>query len=230
MEQNLITVLEMSFRNLWSDIILFLPQMIIALLVVIIGWIIADVLKRLIEKLFVVSRANEALAAAGIGVISKRAGYNFKPGQFVGSLVKWFVIIVFIVAALDILNLGEITVFFRDVVLNYLPRVIVAVLIIFGAMIIAQVVSASVEAGARAAGFRAAEMLGAIARYAIIVFAVLAALSQLEIAPMLVQILFAGFVFATSLAFGLAFGLGGRDMASKYLSKVEREVVDHHHG
>ena len=219
--------LEMSFRSLWNDVLYFLPEVIVAIAIVIVGWIIGGILKNIIVRIFQTLRVNEALDAAGADRLVGRAGYQLRAGEFVGALVKWFVIIVFFVTALDILGLNEVTVFFRDVVLGYLPRVIVAVLILLVAMVVANVASASVEAGANAAGFGAAKLLASIARYAILLFAVLAALSQLEIAPELVQILFMGIVFAASLATGLAFGLGGRDAASRYLDKM---TGGGHHG
>lgn len=221
MNQELLDSLRFSFQNLWNDVIAFLPELVIAILVVIVGWIIGGMFKGIVERLFKSLHLNEALDKAGIDTLTKRAGYDFKPGAFMGSLIKWFVIIVFIVVALDVLRLNEVTTFFSEEVLTYLPRVIVAALILLGSVVVAQVVSASVVAAARAGGFSAAEMLGSFTRYAIIVFAVLAALSQLQIAPEMVQTLFAGLVFGLALAFGLAFGLGGRETASRYLGKLE---------
>lgn len=220
MGRNIFGTLDMSFRSLWADIINFLPELIIALAVILVGWIIGGLLQRLIIKVFKTLKVNEALDAAGADTLARKAGYPLRAGEFVGGLVKWFVIIVFFVTALDILGLNEVTVFFRDVVLGYLPKVIVAVLILLVAMVVANVASASVRAAAQAAGFASASMLGSIARYAILMFAILAALSQLEIAADLVQTLFMGIIFAASLAFGLAFGLGGRDAASRYISRM----------
>jgi len=217
----------MSFRSLWYETLNFLPEIILALVVLIVGWVIAGSLKSVVERIFKTLKVNEALDAAGVDTLTQKAGYKLNAGQFVGALVKWFVIIVFFIAALDILNLDQVTVFFREVVLGYLPKVIVAVLILLVSMVVANIASASVTAGARAAGFSASDMLGSVARYAIILFAILAALSQLEIAPELVQTLFMGIVFAASLAFGLAFGLGGRDAAAKYIAKMS---VDQHGG
>lgn len=217
-----IQVLQYSFQSLWIEVVAFLPQLVFALVILIVGWIIGGILKHIIEKIFSTLKVNELLDAAGADKLTERAGYKLRAGAFVGALVKWFTIIVFFVAALDVLNLDQVTVFFRDVVLGYLPQVIVAVLILFGAMIVANVLHKSVEAGARAAGFGSSELLGNFARYAIIVFAILAALSQLQIAPNLVEMLFAGFVFAASLALGLAFGFGGRDAAGRYIDSATR--------
>lgn len=223
-----VQVLQYSFQSLWVEVVSFLPQFVVALAILIIGWVVGGILRHVIEKIFSTLKINELLDAAGADRLTERAGYKLRAGAFVGALVKWFTIIVFFVAALDVLNLDQVTIFFRDVVLGYLPQVIVAVLILFGAMIVANVVDKSVVAGARAAGFGSPEFLGNFARYAIIVFAVLAALSQLHIAPNLVEMLFAGFVFATSLAIGLSFGLGGRDAAGRYIDSVTKKKLDHH--
>ena len=220
MQYNVIDQIGLSMNSLWFDVMQFLPMLVVALVVVIAGWVIGAALKQVVIRIFGTLRVNAALEAAGVDTLASRAGYKLDAGAFVGSLVKWFVIVVFFVAALDMLQQNEVTVFFREVVLGYLPKVIVAILILLVAAVVANVAGASVAAGARAAGFNAASLLGSLTRYAIIVFAVLAALAQMEIAPELVQTLFMGIVFAASLAFGLAFGLGGKESAGKYISEV----------
>lgn len=222
MQNDFLGTLQYSFQSLWTEVVLYLPQFLIALLILIAGWIIGGVLKHVIIRIFETLKVNDLLEAAGGKTLAERAGYSLKAGEFVGTLIKWFTIIVFLVAALDVLNLNQVNEFFREVVLGYLPQVVVAVLILFGALVVANVVDKSVVAGARTAGFGTPDMLGRFARYAIIVFAVLAALNQLRIAPELVQMLFAGFVFAAALALGLSFGLGGRDAASRYIDSISR--------
>lgn len=215
-------VVQYSFQSLWVDVVAYSPQILIAIAILIVGWIIGGILKRIVEKIFATLKINNLLSAAGADDLANRAGYKLKAGVFVGALVKWFTIIVFFVAALDVLQLEQVTIFFRTVVLGYLPQVIVAVLILFGAIIIANVIDKAISAGARAAGFGAPEFLGTFARYAIILFGVLAIMSQLQIAPDLAQMLFAGVVFAVSLALGLAFGLGGKEAASRYINKMTK--------
>lgn len=211
-----------SFQTVWTEFISFLPQLVLALIVVIIGWIIANVLKGVIVRIFRTLQIDSALDAAGVDTLVQKTGYKLNSGLFMGVLVKWFVIIVFFVAALDIVGLNEVTLFLRDIVLGFLPQVIVAVLILLGGMIVANFAEHAVAAAARAADVPSPTWLGTFARYAVIIFAVLAALNQVSIAPELVQMLFAGLVFALSLALGLAFGLGGRDTASRYLNKLTK--------
>ena len=227
MDRDLFGVLEMSFYSLWNDVLAYLPSVLIAFLVLIVGWIIAGSLKVVIESIFAKLKVNDALDKAGVDTLAQKAGYKLKAGVFVGTLVKWFVILVFFVAALEILNLDQVTIFFRDVVLGYLPKVIVSVLILLVSTIVANVASASVVAGARAAEIKTAELLGTVTRYSILVFAVLAVLSQLNIAAELVNTLFMGIVFAGSLAIGLAFGLGGKEAASKYIAEMTGKSGGH---
>lgn len=220
MFEDILAPIQFAFADMWANVIAFMPMLLTALLVVIVGWIVGGLLKRVVQTIFTRMKVNEALDAAGVDVLTERAGYKLKVGLFVGTLVKWFVIAVFFVAALDILRLTEVTEFVREVVLGYLPNVIVAVLILIAASVVANVASTAVVSAVRAAQMGSAEMFGKIAYYAIITFAVLAVLNQLKIAPELVQMLFAGLVFASALALGLAFGLGGRDTASRYLDKM----------
>lgn len=227
MNANVFRSIEMSYRDLSNDVFSFIPEILLAILIIVVGWILGGILQGIVERIFKTLKVNEALDAAGVDKLTERAGYKLKAGVFVGALLKWFVILVFLVAALDILNLEQVTYFFRDVVLGYLPKVIVAVLILLVAAAVANVASASMVATARASGFGASDLLGTITRYAIIFFAVLAALSQLEIAPELVETLFMGIIFGASLAFGLAFGLGGKEAAARYINKLSSQSHEH---
>lgn len=215
---------EQTFSLLWANLALSLPLIIAALVVLIIGWIIASSLKALVVAIFARLRVNELLDSAGVDELTKRAGYKLDAGHFVGTLVKWFVLTLAFVVALDILNLGQVSAFLQTVVLQYLPNVIVAVLILFVAMIVAEVAKEAVAAATQVSGMNLPAFLPKLAYFAILFFAVLAALNQLEIAPELVQILFTGMVFALSLSIGLAFGLGGREAAARYIDGASRNV------
>jgi hypothetical protein len=213
---------EGSTRTLWADVAGFVPELLMALLVLILGWIIGGIVGRVVKKLFVTFHIDDALDKAGVDTLSEKAGYSFKPGHFAGALVKWFIIIAFAIVALDILNLGAVTVFMREDVLGYLPNVFAAVLILFAAVLVASVASKALVAGLRTAGSSRADFFGKLAYYAVAFFGVMAALNQLQIADELVQTLFMGIVFAVSLALGLAFGLGGRDTAARYLDELTK--------
>lgn len=210
--------------EMWANVMSFLPMLVVALLVIIAGWILANAIKRLTVRLFRTLKVNEALANAGVDEMLEKGGLQLKAGVFMGTLVKWFVLAVFFVVALDILGLDQATEFVQDVIVGFIPKVIVALFILLVAAIIANALAKSVVAAVQAAtsNEKKAQVLGKVAYVAVITIAVLAALNQIGIAPELVQMLFAGIVFAVALALGLAFGLGGRETAARYLDKVTK--------
>ena len=220
MNYGLLNSLEQSMTNLWIGIVSFLPQVVIAILIIIVGWIIGGIVSGIVQKLFKMFRLDTALDKAGVDDLSRKAGYNFAPAKFTGSLVKWFIILAFTVVALDVLGLQQVTVFMREVVLGYLPKVLAALLILFAGVIVASMAKGAIVAFLRATSVKRVEWFGSVAYYLVIAFSVMAALNQLEIAAELVQILFAGVVFALALAFALAFGLGGRDAAKQYIDRM----------
>lgn len=201
----------------------FVPLLVAAILILIVGLVIANMLKQVTRKFFAVLRVNDALMTAGAGKMVERAGYKLDAGLFVGTLVKWFILLIFLIVALDILRLTEVTMFIREVVIGYFPRVIVAVLILMVAAVVAGIARGAAVGAATAVNLRRPELFGKVAYGAILLFAILAVLNQLQIAEELVQMLFAGMVFAIALALGLAFGLGGRETAARYLDEVTRK-------
>jgi len=121
------------------------------------------------------------------------------------------------------LNLREVTVFMREVVLGYIPLVFAAVLILFAGLLIANLVKSVVTGMVRTGGSRSPEFFGKVAYYLVITFSVMAALSQMKIADELVDTLFMGIVFALSLGAALAFGLGGKDAAGRYIDELTKK-------
>jgi hypothetical protein len=141
--------------------------------------------------------------------------------------VKWFVILVFFVAALNVLQLTQVSIFLQSIVVGYLPNVIIAVLILLAGAVIAQAAEGVIAGSARAAGIVAAGFVGTLARWAIWIFAILTALYQLQIATAILQTLFTGVVVGLALAFGLAFGLGGQEAAARFIEKTRAEMQSH---
>lgn len=218
--------LSASFQNLFYGIVGFIPNLIVAIVIFVVGWIVGAGLGRVVAQVVNALRVDQALRSTGIEQVLSRAGFTLNAGKFLGFLVKWFFIIVFLVAALDVLQLDAVTSFLSLVVLGYLPQVIVAVLILLVAAVVAEAVERLVVGSARAASLHAAGFLGKVARYAIWIFAILAALAQLNVATAFVQTLFTGVVIAVSLAVGLSFGLGGQASAARYLEHLQSEMRD----
>jgi hypothetical protein len=228
MEQNLIDAwrigLGESFYTVGTGVAGVLPKLIIAIAIFIAGWAIGALFGRVISQIVKSIKFDSALKSVGVEDVLSRAGFRLNSGVFLGELVKWFIIIVFLVASLDVLGLQQVNIFLKDVVLGYLPQVIVAVLILLIAAVLADSMQKIVIGSAKAAGINAANFLGAVTRWSILIFAVLIALSQLGIAPQFMYTLFTGVVAMLALAGGLAFGLGGRDAASQYIEKIKHDI------
>lgn len=217
-------VLTLSFQNLWVGVINFVPNLVVALVILIVGWLIGALLGRAVAQVFRSLKIDEALRRAGFESFLRRGGVNLDSGAFVGALVKWFVVIVFLVAAFDVLGLSQVNLFLQEVVLGYLPRVIAAALVLLVGGVVGDVAGRVVLTAGKTAGVQSSHFASAIAKWAVWIFAILVALSQLGIATAFSQTLFTGIVIAISLALGLSFGLGGQEAASRYIERLRSEM------
>jgi hypothetical protein len=203
----------LSLSNALNSFLAAIPQVIGALVIILIGWIIAGVLARIVTEVLRRAGADRLFAEHG-GQVYGQQSRNIKPSIVAGELVKWLVRIVFLVAAANVLGLTQVSELLNDVLL-WIPNLIVAAIILLLAPLLARFVRGAIEVGAGQMGFANAPLLGRIAEIAIVAFAVIIAINQIGIAANLVNTLFIGVVAALALAFGLAFGLGGRDVAAQ---------------
>ena len=221
--QTWVDVISFSLQNLWQGFIVFLPSFLGALIIFFVGLIIATGLGKIVEKIIDALKLDRLLEQLGLNRFLERADVRLHSGRFVGVLVQWFFIIVTLLAVSDILNLLAFSDFLTQV-LFYVPNIVVAVLIMLAGVVLATFLAKLVRASVLAAKLHAAHFLGALTRWSILIFAFFAALSQLGIATALVNTLIMGFVAMLAIAGGLAFGLGGRDVAAAWLEKLKSEV------
>src|SRR3989344_2566150 len=200
----------LSFNELWTGVASFAPRLVAAVVIFVVGWVIAHALGKVVEQILRSLKIDKALQSLGVEEPIERAGIKLDVGVFIWALVKWFVIVVFLTSKVD--------------VLGYLPNVFVAAMILVVAALIADAVGKLVTGSAKAANLPSSGFLGGVSRWAIWVFAILAALYQLGIAGPMVQTLFIGIVGALALGLGLAFGLGGKDAAAKYLERLRQDI------
>jgi len=206
-----------SLSAFWVSLGEFLPQVIGAVVILIVGWIVAKILRRVVIELLKVARLNVAAEKAGIEDFLVKGGVKFTTVQLIGNLFYWFVMFAVILAVFNSLNLTVAAELFNKIVL-YIPNVFIAVIVlVFGAMF-ATFIQGVLGAYLKNVGFGGAETVSSIAKYAIVVFVVFAALEQLKIGG---EILVSGFQIAFAAicaALALAFGLGGKDWAAKILA------------
>ncbi len=215
-----------SFQNLWVGVISFLPNLIVALVIFILGWIIGALLGRVVAQVLRSLKIDEALAKTGVKHVFDKAGLEINSGGFFGGLVKWFVIVAFLVASFEVIGLTQVTRFLQDVVLSYLPQVIIAALILVVPAVVGEIARKIVSASAKTAGISTANLIGSISTWAVWIFGVSAALIQLGIAESLINTLFMGLVVALSLGLGLSFGLGGQAAAGRFIEEIRQDISD----
>ena len=217
-------VFNASLQDLWWGFIQFVPKLIIAIVFFIVGWVLGNLIAKAFEHVIGALKIDKLFQSIGMDTFLRRAGMNLNTGYFIGQVVKWFVIVVFLLPSLNLVGLDYISSFLKDDVLVFLPRVIVAAFILIITTVVADAISRAISAGAKTMNLRSANMLGTVARYAIWIFAFIIALGQLGVAPAYMQILFAGIIGMIAVAGALAFGLGGKDAAARLLSKIGDDI------
>ncbi len=214
-----------SLQNLWIGFIGTLANIVGALIILIIGLIVAAGISALVEKVVNLIKLDKLLVSLGVQEYFERANMHVNSGKFFRKLVYWFLVVVFLLAATDILGFYSLSGFLRDVLL-YVPNVIVAVLIMLATLVIGHFLRGVVRASVKSAHLHGAGFLASLTWWAVVIFGLLASLSQLGIALAVVNALITGLIAMLALAFGLAFGLGGKDYAASLIGKL-REHTEH---
>ncbi|OGN05477.1 MAG: hypothetical protein A2831_01385 [Candidatus Yanofskybacteria bacterium RIFCSPHIGHO2_01_FULL_44_17] len=216
-------VVRASLLTLWGNVAGFLPRLVAAIVVFLVGWIVAVLIAKLVWHIIRIIRLDRALEGVGFRKVWERSGYKLNSPLFFYELVKWFFVVVFLMAATDILGLAQVTEFLRTVV-YYLPNVFVATFVVLIGVLVARFTEGLVRGWVKAAELVSANFLGSLTKWSILIFSFLIALSQLKVADEIVRIVVIGFVAAGALAIGLAFGLGGRAHADEVIAKMRKHI------
>lgn len=203
----------------------FLPNLIASIFIFLVGVIIAVIVRNILVRILNAISLEKNLANTGIPESLKKADSTLSVTVLLGEFVRWAVILVFLIPAFNQLGLNEVNVVIRAM-LGYIPSVAIAVVIVTVGVVFAKIARDFVTATASSLGKQTARTVGQIARWAIIIFALLAALTQLGVAQDLIKILFTGFVAMVAIAGGLAFGLGGKESAESILRKMLQELEE----
>ena len=196
-----------------STFLSFLPQLVGAIVILIIGYIVAKVLQAVVGRVLQGVGFDGWMEKGGIKQFFDRAQTNYTPATVIGRLVFWFVFIIALTMAADALGIPQISAVLGQLI-AFIPSIIAAILILILAALLANFVSGIVR-GATGSG-----ILASVAQYAIIIYAAFAALTQLGIAVQLTANTFLIVLGGVALAASIAFGLGGRDVAQDIIQKA----------
>jgi flagellar biosynthesis protein FliQ len=212
-----------ALANALNLVLTFIPRLLGFLVILLVGWILATVVSKAVTFLLRKVGFDRLGDRIGLTRFEQRMGINMDAAGILGRIVYWFLFLIFLVPAADTLGLPAVSNILNQL-LAYIPNVFVAILVLFLGALAATVVADLVRGATASAKIGNPNLFANIARYAILGFAALIALEQLQIAPALLNILFTAIVGAAAIAVGLSFGLGGQDTARKWLSRGESTV------
>ncbi|NCP47229.1 hypothetical protein AUJ42_01250 [Candidatus Collierbacteria bacterium CG1_02_44_10] len=221
----------LSFQNALSfaanqvlvGVINFLPNILGALVVFLIGWLLADWLKTLTAKIVNITKLGTLFKNPVVTDFLKNAQISQKFEDVIGEIVKWLVVTLFFVAGINILGITSISLFLNGIIAG-IPTLIAAVITLVIGVVVAGFLEKVVKGSLGSSDPSMARFIGKVVSYAVMTFFVLAALSQLGIASFFINTVFVGFIMAVALALGLSLGLGSKDITKKVLEDWYKKI------
>lgn len=208
-----------SLSIFWSQLASFVPQLIAALLLLFVGWLLAKIARTGVRRLLTTLKFDKITEKSGLEAFMQHAELELSLAGVIGNLVYWLIILVMIVTVANSLGLQMVADLFNKVVL-YIPNVIVAILVLVFGTILARFINRLVFAWLSNMEFEGALTVSTFSEYAMMVFVFFIAMEQLQIANELLTAAFIIAFGAVGLAFAIAFGLGARDWATRVIEKI----------
>ena len=223
--QQQLDVFVASLTSFWTQLASFVPQLLAALVLLFVGWILANLARTGVVKLLDLLRFDSLAEKTGIEAFLKQGHLDISLGRLIAKLVYWVIIFIVIVTVANSLGLHMVAELFNKIVL-YIPNLIVAILVLVFGILVARFINRLVFAYLNNIGVQGALTISTLAEYAVIIFVVFVALEQLEIGTTLLTAAFQIGFGAIGLAFALAFGLGGREWAAGVIKRMtERDAA-----
>lgn len=218
------------WTNLWEEtlgsIFMWLPNLLGALVLLLVGWLVARLVQFIIGGLLRRLRLDSLTERVGISRMLSNVGLDPSVVNLLARLAYWLILFVFVLAAAESLGLIGVTEMLNRLV-GYLPNVLAAALILLLGSLVAQVIGETLGKMTTQAGVTAGSALGQVVRYTLLAFAIILALGQLGIQTDLLTIAASALVVATALALAIAFGFGSRDLARNIMAGYHaRETFD----
>ena len=212
-----------ALQNLWQGFLTFIPTLIGAIIVFIIGWFISVGIGKLVAEVLIRIKFNKLFEKTGWKQALEKAELKVNAAEFIGAIAKWVLVIVFLLAAVEILGFVQFAAFLKSI-LAYLPNVIVATLILVVTVILVDIVEKVVRTAVEGVKVGYGHLVSVMIKWSIWIFTVLAILHQLGIARPFMETLFTGFVAMLVISLGIAFGLGGKDVAAEILQDLKKKL------
>lgn len=209
-----------SSQQFLNEIAIALPKIIGAMLILLLGWIIAKLLKKAIVKLLLLVRLNTLSEKVGIEKFLKQGGLQKTAVDLIGSLFYWIIMLTVILAVFNSLQLNSAQDLFNSIIL-FIPNIIVALVILLFGLYAAKFIATVLSSSLKNMNDKTAEIIEKIAYFSIVIFTVFLVLGQLKIAQDIITNAFILVFGAICLAFGLAFGLGGKESAAEVLKNIK---------
>jgi len=211
------------FESFWQNLAEISPPIFWAGLVFLAGIFISRWIGNLAITFLIKIRLNQVLKRVGLEEVLSKIDTRLNAPKFLGEIVKWFFIIIFLTLALEILGLTQFSQFLEKII-GYFPNIFISALIFIIAAFLTDFSQKIVVGTLEEEKITYSKLFGRLIRWAIWLFAILAILYQLQITPLLILVIFIGMMITTSITLGVAFGLGGKDLAARILKELEEKL------
>lgn len=223
--QNWLDILASALMSVVGDIITFIPNLLGAILLLIIGLIIAKSMEFTVEKIIAAIKLDSLLKKINVNHYLNQAGITLNSGKFFGEIIYWIIVIIFAMVIADVLGLPALSLFITSALSWVFSNFIVAILILLVTAFIAQFLKRIVSAAIIGAKLHSAKFLGSVTWWMVMIFGAITALRHLGVDTRLFESVLMSFITAAplsiGLAIGLAFGLGGKKQAERILDRLE---------
>ena len=215
-QTNIQQTLLLAFSDVFAQIIAYIPNLLAAVAVILIGHLLSKWIKWLIVKVLQSLKISAALRKTPLENFLEKAEINLQIEVIIGDIARWLILIIFFITALNLIGLTTVSAFLSSI-LSYLPTIFSAILILVIGTISAGIVESLVKSSLVQVSLITARTMSRVASYLVMIFTLLAVFAELGIAENLINILFVGIIATLALGLGLAFGLGAKDLVAKIL-------------